>query len=63
MDLSNVEKLLIDLIFDSRFDGRTIDGQLISNLAIDDKFITDLLSIKRPADKHSIQVYISLLPL
>jgi len=50
MDLSNIEKLLIDLIFDTRFCGREINGKVIHNLAIDDKLIVDMHSKKKPTE-------------
>lgn len=60
-DLSNVEKLLIDLIFDPRFEGRFIDGQEIFNLSMDDKYITLLVSEKVPTEReHRIDIDISL---
>ena len=60
-DLSNVEKLLIDLIFDPRFEGRFVDGQEISNLSMDDKYITLLVSEKVPTEhEHRIKVDINL---
>ena len=53
MDLSNVEKLLIDLIFDPRFCGRDLgDGELAKNLSMDDKLITKLISEKIPSKSH-----------
>lgn len=49
-DLSNVEKLLIDLIFDPRFAGRELDSGLVcQNLSLDDKLITKLISEKVPS--------------
>ena len=61
-DLSNVEKLLIDLIFDSRFNDRQIKDISISNLNINDKFITELISRKVPVDaEHSIDIQIKII--
>jgi Holliday junction resolvase RusA-like endonuclease len=51
MDLTNTEKLLIDLIFNH-------------TLQIDDRYITDLKSEKRPSNEgHSTEVHLSLVPL
>lgn len=55
-DLSNVEKLLIDAIFDEKYDGRQVtmlDGTVktITNLAINDKAIVDLHSSKKATAK------------
>lgn len=64
MDLSNIEKLLIDLIFDSRFNERglkTGKGIIeITNLNLDDKLITRLCSSKElsPSGLHQIHVSI-----
>ena len=46
MDLSNIEKLLIDLLFDPRFCGREINSIPINNFNLDDKLITTLTSSK-----------------
>lgn len=60
-DLSNVEKLLIDLVFDPRFDGRDVDGKPVRNLNMDDKLITLLCSEKVPTEReHSIDFSIEL---
>lgn len=48
MDLSNIEKLLIDLIFDKRYNDRIIDEVSITNLNLDDTFVTQLISNKLP---------------
>lgn len=60
MDLSNIEKLLIDLIFDARYNERELDGKLLSNLNLDDKIITKLISSKvlNPDDK--MQIFVSI---
>ena len=47
-DLSNVEKLLIDLLLDDRFNGRTVFGERVDNLSINDKLVIRLTSEKRP---------------
>lgn len=56
MDLSNIEKCLQDLIFDKRYRDR--DG--IPTLAIDDQFIVDMISKKRPSDSYLIEITIEL---
>ena len=58
-DLTNVEKPLVDLIFDERYFNR--DG--IQNLAINDKHIISLHSRKLPADISTIKVVISLVDM
>lgn len=60
MDLSNIEKLPIDLVFDDRFDGRFIDGTEIRNLCLDDKIITTLISKKQGGDDYKINFTIAL---
>lgn len=60
MDLSNVEKLLIDLIFDPRFCGRDLEsGNVCQNLSLDDKLITKLISEKVPS-KRDYKINITL---
>ena len=46
MDLTNIEKLVQDNLFESRYNGREIDGVIIENFDIDDKFIVSLQSRK-----------------
>lgn len=60
MDLSNIEKLLIDLIFDPRFDGRTVKDQKVRNLAIDDKFIVDMRSSKRESPDEDFHILVDI---
>jgi len=65
-DLTNIEKLVQDNIFDNRFNGRKIDNIIISNLDIDDKFIIQCHSCKilSPVEgNYLIQIGIELLPL
>ena len=58
-DLSNIEKPLIDLIFlPTYFNKPSPYGA--KNLNIDDKFISDLSSKKRPSDEHRIIVNITI---
>lgn len=56
MDLDNCIKLLLDTLLDPRFFKRDL-----FNFNIDDQFVTDLPTYKRPADKHSIVISISIL--
>ena len=60
-DLTNIEKLPIDLIFDERFYGRTVFGESVENLAINDKYITRLVSEKKPADEFKIRMDIKII--
>ena len=46
MDLTNIEKLVQDNLFEHRYNGREIDGVIIENFDIDDKFIVSLQSRK-----------------
>lgn len=55
MDLTNIEKLLIDLIFDSRFHDRGTP-----NLNIDDKYIVDLHSSKRESPDEDFHILIDI---
>jgi len=51
MDLTNTEKLLVDLVFNH-------------TLNIDDRYITDLKSEKRPSkESYKTEIVISLIPL
>ena len=60
-DLSNVEKLLIDLIFDPRFHGRLIHEKVITNLNLDDCLVTKLTSEKCVNDlQDQFQIDVSL---
>ena len=65
MDLTNVEKLIQDNLFESRYNGREIDGIIIENFDIDDKFIVSLHSRKLAHDQqyHEIQIAVELLLL
>jgi hypothetical protein len=57
-DLSNVEKPLIDLLFLKANHGQA--PYKAPNLAVDDKYICDLISSKRPGLQDSIEVCIEL---
>lgn len=59
MDLTNIEKLLVDIIFDSRFSERNE----INNLAIDDKFIVKLYSEKIVGKMWKVVVELKLIDL
>ena len=63
MDLTNIEKLVQDNIFEERYNGRLINDIIISNINIDDKFITSLHSSKNLGDSYLIQVEIEILPI
>ena len=65
MDLTNIEKLVQDNLFESRYNGREIDGIIIENFDIDDKFIVSLHSRKLAHDLqyHEIRITVELLPL
>ena len=63
MDLTNIEKLVQDNIFDERYNGRIIHDTTIANLNIDDKFITSLHSSKNLGDSYLIQIEIEILPI
>lgn len=57
MDLSNIEKLLIDLIFDKRFQDRITDcGNIVESLEEDDKKIMKLISTKSLSDDDTYQI-------
>jgi len=51
-DITNIEKLLVDILFDARFNGRTVDSQRISNLDINDKYVVRMLSEKVPSSRE-----------
>lgn len=51
-DITNIEKLLVDILFDERFNGRTLDdGTKVFNIDLNDKFITRMVSEKNPSNK------------
>ncbi len=67
MDLSNIEKLLQDLIFDHRFYDRTVildSGEVtkLRNLNLNDSKIVDLTSQKRlsPTNEYSINISLGI---
>lgn len=53
MDLSNVEKLLLDLIFDKKHGPHALD--------LDDKLVTQLISEKVPANSFCIDIGLKIL--
>ena len=59
-DLSNVEKMPIDLVFDKRFNGRMVFGEEISNLDLNDKYITKMVSKKVPGEEYKIEIVIKV---
>tara|TARA_Y100000034_G_scaffold131829_1_gene193435 strand:+ start:311 stop:790 length:480 start_codon:yes stop_codon:yes gene_type:complete len=61
-DLTNIEKLVQDNVFDHRFNGREIEELIIQNLDIDDKFIIQCHSYKMlsPTRNYLIQIGIEL---
>lgn len=61
-DLTNIEKLVQDNIFDHRFNGREIGDLIIQNLDIDDKFIIQCHSYKMrsPTRTYLIQIALEL---
>ncbi len=59
-DLSNVEKMLIDLVFDPRFVGRTVNGMEYLNLDCDDTAICQLLSRKRVCASQDYEIAIRI---
>ena len=65
MDLTNIEKLVQDNLFESRYNGREIEGVIIENFDIDDKFIVSLHSQKLAHNQpyHEILITVELLPL
>lgn len=66
MDLSNIEKMLIDLIFDKKYTGRISDANLpIETLCADDKLLTRLVSEKivSPQDAYTTVIELSLFSL
>lgn len=66
MDLSNIEKMLIDLLFDKKYTGRISDANLpIQTLCADDKLLTRLTSEKivSPDNTYTTVVELSLFSL
>jgi hypothetical protein len=51
-DITNIEKLLVDLLFDERFNGRSLNSQIVENININDKFITKMVSSKSPSNRE-----------
>lgn len=58
-DLSNVEKLCLDLLFDEKHCGG-IHGKEFTNLATNDVHVTQLSSFKRPGQEFAIRFDIKL---
>lgn len=59
-DITNWEKPLQDILFDTKFFARTAPYGC-KNLNIDDKYVFDLISKKRASDKFEIHVNIKIL--
>ena len=63
-DLSNVEKPLIDAIFDKRYDGRKFEylssKEKVKTLCVDDKLIVDLRSRKMPSSKTAFLISVKI---
>ena len=59
MDLSNVEKLLQDIIFNKRF----FERKELKNLNADDKLVVRLVSEKIPSDRYDIVIKIQTVKL
>ena len=59
-DLTNIEKLVQDNIFDHRFNGREIGELIIQNLDIDDKFIVRCHSEKMRSQTHTYLIQIGI---
>lgn len=62
-DITNIEKPLIDMIFDAKYNGRIVKGKKVYNLAINDKNIVKMKSAKYPSNLYTITVKIQLLDL
>tara|TARA_R100000697_G_scaffold44102_1_gene57227 strand:+ start:570 stop:1040 length:471 start_codon:yes stop_codon:yes gene_type:complete len=64
-DLTNIEKLVQDNVFEPRYNGRIIRDKTIINLNLDDKYITHLESRKclHPQNRYQIEILLSLIPL
>ena len=54
MDVGNITKTLLDVVFTEPFYGN--ETLKCENIRTDDKYITSLLTKKFPAEKHSIQI-------
>lgn len=62
-DITNIEKLLVDLLFDERFNGRIADGMEVTNFNINDKFIVDMRSQKLPSKRdYKIKIVVEIIP-
>jgi hypothetical protein len=62
-DITNIEKLLVDLLFDARFNDRSIGGLNIENLNINDKFICHMVSRKIPSKRdYKIKILVEIIP-
>jgi hypothetical protein len=59
-DLTNVEKMLVDVIFDPRFHGRVENDLKIVTLECDDTLITKLVSEKGATNSDSYSIDVSI---
>lgn len=61
-DITNIEKLFVDLVFDERFSGRSLDTVTVQNLNINDKFIVDMRSRKLPSySGYKIKIIVEII--
>ena len=61
-DITNVEKMLVDLLFDERFNGRGLDGKILKNFNINDKFIVEMRSRKPPSKRdYKIKIIVEII--
>jgi len=61
-DVTNIEKLLVDLLFDERFNGRELNGELIKNININDTFIVEMRSRKTPSKRdYKIKIIVEII--
>lgn len=58
IDVTNYEKLIFDLIFTPTFYGSS--SMECENLNIDDKYVTTLISRKKPGPKDNIKITIKI---
>ncbi len=62
-DITNIEKLLVDLLFDARFNGRENGDGKVTNFNINDKFIVEMKSSKLPSKReYKIKIVLEIIP-
>lgn len=59
MDISNCEKSIIDLLFLPKYYGTNVPYEF-ENLNVDDKWLTELISKKRPTESDTASLEITL---